>query len=647
MKKISEKVVLFVNQLVIAKTSTLIVLLISTFSALILYGLFFAFSTIIWSKNLNIDFSALSPQIRSWAMQRDGVETYVLYALVFACIVLTVLLVWLYDSLRILHKNILLIFLFFALIISSWFYYSKIGFNPPMPNRAPGLTPFVLMTVVMSILWLLIKVSYRKERIANLLIIIFLLPICFIATGPISPSDYSYIFAPALRLLKHFEIKEIYFQYDLLLSFIAAIWMKLNINLNFFQIIGQLSYYVLFLASFFFSKRFFTKKQLAYPLLISLVLVKIYALICDPVLVFQVTPLRLDWWLLILILSFVRGIYNKLLGIVLGLLIIFHRTFGLIYTIGYFEIFSVLFLLDFFDSKISLQSLKVKIKKHFFLCLPNIGIIALSAVVSLIILGRASLETASAYQKIGIGFLPISTISFYWYFPVLASATVLLLLKRRKNLPTHYFNSSLFLISLAIGNSIYFFGRSHENNIINISASLIFVLFLFFDLILSRPTAKEYSQSKWEKIKFVLLPGSFILLITFFYSAGIIEKSQTQYKNLLKHQTIYPMPINLDISKVRQLTGNSDKVYFTGIYDFYYYYYGNYTPEGRFSPYMSWVYKKDMVNFMQDLLDKGYYIVSPGQGAPEDPNPDNEVLSGLRYNRIIKRDGFEVIWIAK
>lgn len=629
--------------MIIEKTSILTVLLLSTFSALILYKLFFAFSNIIWSKNLKIDFSALSPQIRSWALQRDGVETYVLYILVFICIALTVFLVWLYDSLRVLHKNILLVFLFLALIISSWFYYSKIGFNPPMPNQAPGLSPFALMAVVMSILWLLIKVSYRKERLANILIIIFLLPICFIATGPISPSDYSYIFAPALRLLKHFEIKEIYFQYDLLLSFIAVIWMKMNINLNFFQIIGQLSFYVLFLASFFFSKRFFIKKQLSYYLLISLVLVKIYGLMHDPVLCFQVTPLRLDWWILLLALSFISGIYNKLLGIVLGLLVIFHRTFGLIYTIGYFEIISVLFLLDFIDSKISFQSFKIKIKKHFFLCLPNIAILAFSFVASLIILGD-SLEAASAYQKIGIGFLPISAISFYWYFPILASATVVLLMKKRKSLSTNYFNSSLLLIVLSIGNSIYFFGRSHEHNIINISASLIFVLFLFFDLVLYPLTAKGELQSKWKKVISVLLPSSFILLITFFYSAGILNRSQIQFTNLQKHQTIYPIPTDWGIKKIRDITNNSDKVYFTGNYDFYYYYSGKYTPEGRYSPYPSWVYKGDMINFMQSLLDKGYYIVSPGQGAAEDPTPDKEILSELRYNRSTVQDGFKVIW---
>lgn len=628
------------------KINILIILLISTFSSLILYKLFFVFSKMIWSMNLKVDLNSLSSQIYSWVVlpgQRDGIETYVLYILVFICIALTIFLVWVFNYLKKFNKYILIFFLF-ILNLSTFFYYSKIGFYPPMSNRARGIVPYVLMVITMFILFFLIKVSNRKEKIASFLIIIFLLPVCFIATSPISFTDYSYIFAPALRILNHFEIKDIYFQYDILLSLIAALWMKLNINLNLFQTVGQFSFYVLFLASFFFSKRFFINKNLSFYLLVALVLVKIYALIHDPVLVFQVTPLRLDWWLLIFILSFTNGIYSKLVGIFLGLLIIFHRTFGLIYTIGYLEIISVLFLIDYFSDKLSFSFLLIKFKKHFLISLPNIILLVISFITSSLLFGKTSLEASSIYQKIGIGFMPISEVSFYWYFFVLVSATFVLLIKKRNKLLPNYFNSSLFLIALSVGNSIYFFGRSHEHNIINISASLIFVLYLFFDLILDFCTIKKGFLSTIKKILLVLFPISFILLIIFFYSAEILTKSQIQFKNLQKHQFVYPISINsnsLDIDKVKKLTNFSNKVYFIGDSDFYYYYYGNYIPLGRYSPYLSWVYKSDMQNFMQDLLNKGYYIVSPPKMY------DEKLFLGLVFNKIVENDGFIIVWKSK
>jgi len=646
LKKIFKKIVVFSDQIIIEKTSTPIIILIATFSTFILYKLFFAFSNIIWSMNLKVNPNDLSPQIRGWLGERDGIETYALYILVFACIFLTILLIRSYDFLKLRNKIILLVILLSIFFSDAYFYFTDIGFNFPMPNQAKGVTPFIIMAIVFIVLWLLIKIASKKEKLADILIIIFLIPICFIAVAKISIFDYSFIFAPALRILKNFELKDIYFQYDLLLSGIATIWMKLNINLNYFQVIGQFSFYALFLASFFFSKKFFIKKKLAYYLLISLVLVKIYGLMHDPILVFQVTPLRIDWWLLILIVSFSRGIYSKLLGFILAALIIFHKTFGLIYVISYFEIIFVLFLFDLIYNKISLESCKNNIKKHFNLCLPNIIIIFISFVINLLIFNGASIESAYLYQQIGIGFIQISKISFYWYFLVLVSATVAILFLKRNNLSINYFNSSLLLIALSIGNSIYFFGRSHEHNIINISASLIFVLFLFFDLVLYHTEIKTQLQSKYRKIISVLLPSSFIVLIIFFYSAGIRDKVITQFHNILNHQTIYPLsPKDLfNISKVKKLTHNSDKLYFTGPDDFYYYYYGNYIPQGHFSPYASWVYKKDMVDFMQKLLNNGYYIVSPGEGTSLSPNPDSEILSNLRYNNVLKQDGFTILW---
>ena len=51
-----------------------------------------------------------------------------------------------------------------------------------------------------------------------------------------------------------------------------------------------------------------------------------------------------------------------------------------------------------------------------------------------------------------------------------------------------------------------------------------------------------------------------------------------------------------------------------------------------------------MVDFMQELLNNGYYIVSPGEGTSASPNPDNEVLSDLKYDSIQKKNGFTVLW---
>ncbi|MFZ2654185.1 MAG: hypothetical protein WAX69_04670, partial [Victivallales bacterium] len=60
----------------------------------------------------------------------------------------------------------------------------------------------------------------------------------------------------------------------------------------------------------------------------------------------------------------------------------------------------------------------------------------------------------------------------------------------------------------------------------------------------------------------------------------------------------------------------------------------------------SWVYKKDLLDFLQTLIDKGYYIVFLKENnLNPNINPDlyNEVLFGLKYNKIVEKDGFKVI----
>jgi hypothetical protein len=106
------------------------------------------------------------------------------------------------------------------------------------------------------------------------------------------------------------------------------------------------------------------------------------------------------------------------------------------------------------------------------------------------------------------------------------------------------------------------------------------------------------------------------------------------------------MPPALNTEKIRELTNFSPNVYFVGEYNFYYCYYGGYVPQGRFWPYGAWVYKRDLIEFLQSLIDKGYYIVFLKENPINprvNPNINGEVLSALKYNEIVEKYGFKVI----
>lgn len=615
--------------------SVFVILLICTAAVTILYKEFFFFSATIWSMNKEVRLEDLTPNIRYWVREYDGIEAYCLYILVFVGIFLSFLILCAYRILLSLIKKFIFkisyCLLCFFLLFYACIFFINIGFSPPVSCPIFSIWTFLFAIIVPALLYFLFNAAVIFKKSSAWAVAIILFPACFFATMPMCLADYSYIFAPALRIIHHFKLSEIYFQYDLLLSLIAVLWMKLGLDLNHFQIVGQFSLYVFLLASFFFSKRLFIKNELSFYLLASMALIKIYAIMHDPVFCFQITPLRLDWWLLLVILTYEKGLYSKWTGLSLGALIIFHRTFGIIYVLGYLETVLILLILDYIKNITRTCALKTALKAHFKYNISNAAIIVLAFGISTLMFG-ASLESASNYQAIGIGFLKISETSFYWYIAVIICAASIYLFSLREKLPGGYFATGSFLIFLAVGNSIYFFGRSHEHNIINVAGSLVFVMFMLFDLL-----AFKYRNNTLKRMLIILLPNIFILLLLIFYSERISTVSAQKFEKIKKFQFVYPRQLYpLDVQQVRELTDFCQKVYFVGECDFYYYYYGGYVPQGRFLPYNAWIFKKELVDFVQKLIDSGYYIVFM------DGN-NNEVLADLKYNKIVEKGGLRAV----
>jgi hypothetical protein len=270
---------------------------------------------------------------------------------------------------------------------------------------------------------------------------------------------------------------------------------------------------------------------------------------------------------------------------------------------------------------------------------PNVLFLLAAVGCSYALLQGTFLEAASIYRQIGIGFMRTYHQSFYWYVPILLSLAFVMLLRRRVQIGERYFRSGLFLILLAVGNMLYFFGRSHEHNIINVSAALLFVLVMLLDLVFLEDGEPHQSPS-W-KLLATVLPILLVLAIAFFYSGRIKIKMGTQYRNIVKGQLIYPSPLDVGPNVLKPIVGDSPKVYFmTQCEDFYYDYYWNYVPQGHFLPYCSWVYEKDTANFVQGLLDDGYYVTY----RDSDAKVEQETVDELKYGHSAQVTGWQVLW---
>ena len=322
-------------------------------------------------------------------------------------------------------------------------------------------------------------------------------------------------------------------------------------------------------------------------------------------------------WVPLLVLVYRWGPYHWSVGLLCGALILLLKTFGIIYSLAYLQLLITVWIVNYADGKREAVSLLRSMTNHGKRCSAPVIIIAGCSIASYFLFRNDVYGNYSSYyQKIGIGFIKIATDSFYWYVPAVVSTVTILLFKLRNSVSSSYLNTGLLLTYCSIGNSIYFFGRSHEHNILNVSIVLIFLFFFMLDLIsraLSEFGRKEGGPSFLHRYGIVCVASAFIIVVIVSYSRNILKKSYAQVTNITEGQLIYKHEVDKDFYRymdiIKIATKKSPKVYFIQEVDFYSYYYGGYAPVGYCNPFTSWIFTKDLNHFLQGLLDNGYYLV--------------------------------------
>ena len=601
--------------------------MLATAVAGLLYFGYFQLAPWIWRQNVPLNPAEITPWCLPWINERDGIELYALYALMFLNLCSVYALNYGWN--RLAGKPVRYLFAL-PLVAVACAFIGSTGFHPPMSTLAdqavtltyqavPGIAAqsLTVMAVILPITILLYYLQTRSTYWALTATALLLIPVCFITTDPIGWYDYQFILAPALRLFHGARVSEIYFQYDLLLSLIGLAWMKLRLDLNLFQVVAQCAFYLLLLGLFAFSRRWFLDKRLPVFLLVALVLVRIYAGAGDAVHGLQGIPLRLDMWLILLLLVFFKGPYHWSAGLFCGLMLLLHHNFGIIYSAAYIQLLLTLCVIDTVMLpggiiKTISSALGVFVRKNH----PNLALILVGALAHYLLFRNTDVQNNFSLLNLKLGFLRITTISFYWYVVVVLSLSFMFLLKLRANITGNYLAAGFCLVYLVIGNSLYFFGRSHENNIIAISAILLLLLFLLLDLVghaLANDSGKPINPFIHRNLS-IIVSLVFISSLTIWYGDSITRKATIQAQNAGKWQFVYPSSVSGQelmsvITEVKSVAGNNPKVYFVEDNHFLLDYYGNYAPVGYYSPVYAWISRRAFNKFLQGLLDQGYYLV--------------------------------------
>ena len=600
----------------------------------LLRELFYLASPWIWAQNIH--HPVLMPTMEEWKHVesgvggRDGIEIYVLYLLMFlniGCVFLIAKLTQVYRLVGSYSRTIIGLMALFIL-----FYIWHVGINFPMTGemakRHGGIQQMsttvrlvissAVVVVVGSISYTLTRLKHRHELPVLLML---LLPTCFIATGPVSDNS-GFIFLPALQIAQGAPLNEIYFQYDIFLSLLALAWTKAGLSMASIQTLGQLSFLLAILLTYFLSKKLFANKTLSVVLLCTLILIRLYAGPGETAVELQGSPLRLDLWLILLGLVYLFGPFHWSLGVAYGLLVIFHRNFGLIYSAAYLQLITVLICTSLAD-----RNKSTKLRTVVFQSISKFGPTLLIIIISVLLRNLYFGENTAAdyYRSIGIGFTKISPDSIYWFFPIIIATSAVLLVGYRRHFSQQYYVLALFLITLSVGNSLYFMGRSHEWNLLTLSISLLFMLFLFVDItwrVLNSGDSKSCSHKKGIMARYPL-----VILVLFFstiswaYAPTIHDKLLKQIQNVRMSRIHMPsqFPDEIDysreiVSKVHQLIDNKKDIEFFELdssLEYYLFLHNESGSKAFFRPSETWLFEEDFHDFLFRLLERdGYALMS-------------------------------------
>jgi hypothetical protein len=325
------------------RSSILLTFSTITTSVWLYYLTFYCFASFIHSFNLKISLTELTPVIQKSVHEHDGIESYILFISVnlFLLAGLIIYRINFQQSFATIKKPLII-----ASIVGTVIFLNMVRILPPETDFE-GID-FIQIGLQLAVVLLIIKflnaVNKKDYRLFVIAFSLLMIPVCFIQYEPISIFDYEFILTPSLKIIEGIPLREIYMQYDLFLSLIVCAWMKLQPDLTYLHLIGQLGYFLFFISLLVFSNKFFTNKHLIVYFIITVVLFRVYTLAHAPVTILQVTPLRLDLWLPLLFIAYWAGWRHWLLGFTIGLMIFLHRNFGLLYFAAYLMLLVIMYM---------------------------------------------------------------------------------------------------------------------------------------------------------------------------------------------------------------------------------------------------------------------------------------------------------------
>jgi hypothetical protein len=576
-------------------------------AATALRGLFVASSAWLWSFAKDVDLSLITPWGR-WTMEnRDGLEPYAMLAIVGLQWLLTALGVFVLARLPPRWRLAAVV----ALLVGVVRYALEVPLRPPLPKVDPWTSSVVHLIAACLLAIGFVRWTMRGARGVPWLLAAVLVPFCFVRVTLPSLLDLTTILAPALQLHDGVAPSQIFMQYDLLPSLLALGWRKIGGDSLSFWIVLAAVFYATLLGLFVVGRRLFSRPSLVAPMLVAIVFVRCYAVWGDVLTAPQTGPVRLDLWLGLVAATLAVGLRHWLVGLLVACLCFFSRSVGILYLGAYFLALGADFLAERRDTPVAARApLKPALRALLVAVAPSLGWIVLSFVASRLVFGSFGSPAVSLYRELGLGMMRVDAKSFYWWLLPMTGAVGWLAFSRRGTRPPRPAQAAIFAVALVAVNSVYFFGRSHEHNILNLSISFLFCAYLGLDL--AWPAGTDDSPIAWALFHGAAL--AIVVVPAYFYSGRALEKLTAQVA-LLDSNGPTPSSGNekipdLHCDEIDRVSPDGHVYVFSG-FDYWYYDRCRYVPRAYFQPMFLAAFQQSLIDDVTRLVNDGYKVIVP------------------------------------
>jgi len=559
--------------------------------ALVLLSLLFYFTYLLASDFIHntglptVDISNLQPYGLGCLSETDGIElpvmTLAMPIFLFCAYLISISK---YFNIKPLQKSWITCFYF--LIPLSLF---ALHLRRTEPLCGMSFVWFIIASSFSYVLYYLstIKMSKWALWLVQISFFIAIIVYGFFINRDESIFDSSFLIGPANKIIQGNWLGTFYMQYDLLSTMVFVFMLKAQLLLHEIRFVLIIIFAVWVLLYKKLAFMVFQNKIVVIYFLVALLLIRGLAIMGGPIAVPQVSPIRLDLWVPLLIVLLTFGFESLVTAVIFAFAYLLNDVFGFFYLGLYLFSLSILAIDSYRLSKYT--SLPLKLVKYI---LP--ALIAL--IIHYAIFGSIMSSAGKFVAKLNYSFLPIAVNSSFWLLVWMLPVCLYILVQNKKDKAL-----SLFLYGLVCIQLIYFFGRSHDNNLRNISGILLFILFFAIDKLYT------FTNNKKRAVIYIsILIGAMVLN----YNQKVRDLSHS-ISDQIAQGLFRPYYLDKQITKDGEFLKSlhTNKILFISDYDSYLYYRLGYSQIGFYN-YPVNLQIDSTVSFLYKKVKQGYRLIT-------------------------------------